>query len=605
MIFEKIILNNMFSYYGESIFDLTGKTDQKNIVLISGRNGFGKTSFLNSIKLLFTGVTDDLRSEVQSQRRPSPKRYVIGSGDDWWGIINRRAKADNALCSVEIIWRENSEQVIARREWIVQNDRYDEQLSIRVSSKVLKNEEAQSFLDKRLPEEYVPFFFFDGEKIQELASANIARTAEHIERLLNISHVNNLREALKAAIADWRSDGALDQAAEAELEKAKNDYRIVAKKIQAELQQKKEIQYDLEQLEEEIAQLQERQESSRSFISQQDEVSVKRRIKELQQEKEELVNEIGEELPYDIVLLANEKLLSKVQGELNKLLAENSVQDNSLVEQLRDFLPDDIFDRPPFPLNPVLPLSEEQKGFYKEKLIRKLEEYTQGQRRGVNSSFFPLNIADANILQECIQPYLDSRLLRVERKKAFDQLQAVKKKIYQLDEEVQNIGGLSADEKQDYEQRKVVLKEKRSERDELVYQLGKVNSREDGFIKKIEELKREIGRKEQSLEVTKIFRKKIDKAREVQRFFNEYKDRLKKQRKDELGKFINQYFKQLMTSNVLIQHIAVDDNFGVHYQDKDGLPVGMGNLSAGMKQLAATSLLWALKTCSGYNGPTF
>ena len=74
--------------------------------------------------------------------------------------------------------------------------------------------------------------------------------------------------------------------------------------------------------------------------------------------------------------------------------------------------------------------------------------------------------------------------------------------------------------------------------------------------------------------------------------------RLKKQRKDELGKFINQYFKQLMTSNMLIQHIAVDDNFGVHYQDNDGLPIGMGNLSAGMKQLAATSLLWALKTCS-------
>ncbi len=38
MIFEKIILNNMFSYYGEAVFDLTGKTEEKNIVLISGRN---------------------------------------------------------------------------------------------------------------------------------------------------------------------------------------------------------------------------------------------------------------------------------------------------------------------------------------------------------------------------------------------------------------------------------------------------------------------------------------------------------------------------------------------------------------------------------------
>ena len=60
MIFDKITINNMFSYYGEAVFDLTGKTEQKNIVLISGRNGFGKTSFLNAIKLLFTGVTNEL-----------------------------------------------------------------------------------------------------------------------------------------------------------------------------------------------------------------------------------------------------------------------------------------------------------------------------------------------------------------------------------------------------------------------------------------------------------------------------------------------------------------------------------------------------------------
>lgn len=598
MIFEKIILNNIFSYYGEVVFDFTGKTDQKNIVLISGRNGFGKTSFLNAIKLLFTGVSNDLRSEVQRHRKPSPKQYVIGSGDDWWGIFNRHAKSDSTLCSVEIIWRENDEQVTVRREWTVQNNNYDEQLTIQIPGKELKDEEAQFFLDERLPGEYVPFFFFDGEQIQELASANIARTAEHIERLLNISHVNNLREALKGAIAEWRSKGALDQAAEIELEKVKNEYQVVAKKIQAELQQKKEIQYDLEQLEEEIARLQDKQESSRSFISQQDEVSVQRRIKELRQEKEELVNEIGEDLPYDIVLLANERLLSKVQDELDKLLSENIVQNNSLAQQLLEFLPDDIFDRPPFPVQPAQPLSEEQKGFYKKKLIRKLEEYTEGQDVAENEALFTLNMPDAGTLQDCIQPYIDSRLLRMERKKAFEQLQAVNKKLCQLEDELLNISSLSAEEKQAYEQLKSVLKGKRDGHDHLVYNLGKVNNNGAKLVKDLEGLKAEIRKKEQALQLTRIARKKIDKAREIQRFFNEYKDRLKKQRKDELEEAINQYFQQLMTSNELIQHIAIDDDFGVHYHDKDGLSIGMGNLSAGMKQLAATSLLWSLKTCS-------
>jgi DNA sulfur modification protein DndD len=596
MIFDKITIKNLFSYYGEAVFDLTGKAAQKNIVLISGRNGFGKTSFLNAIKLLFTGVTDELRSEVQRQRKPSLKQYVIGSGSDWWGIFNRHARNESSFCSVEIIWRENDKKVTARREWTIQDDNYDEHLTVHFSDKVLENEDAQSFLDERLPEDYVPFFFFDGEKIQELASANIARTAEHIERILNISHVNNLRDALKEAIAAWRKDGALDQTAEVELEQAKNEANIVEKKIQVSLQEKKEIQDELEQLEKEIVRLQERQETSRSFISQQDEFAVNSRIQELKTTRKLITDKIGEDLPYDIILLANEKLLNKVKDELNMLLYENSIDNKSLIEQLIKFLPDDIFDRPP---QPPQGISEDQKYFYKNKLNKRLKEYIEGQDSSAKDSLFTLNVADANALQKCIQSYLDSRLLRMERKRTFDQLQMVKKELDKLNDKLSNIGTLSADEQSMYEQRKEELKKKEEECNNWNYLLGNADSEESRLLEKKKTLEDDIKEKEKSLQLTRGARKKIDTAKKFQNFFNEYKDRLKKQRRAELEEAVNRYFKQLMTSNELIQHIAIDEDFGIHYQDKDGLPVGMGNLSAGMKQLAATSLLWALKTCSG------
>jgi DNA sulfur modification protein DndD len=596
MIFDKITINNLFSYYGEAVFDLAGKTTQKNIVLISGRNGFGKTSFLNAIKLLFTGVTDELRSEVQRQRKPSPKQYVIGSGSDWWGIFNRHAKNESSICSVEIIWRENDKQVTARRAWTVQNDSYEEQLTVQFLDKVLENEEAQSFLDERLPEDYVPFFFFDGEKIQELASANIARTAEHIERLLNISHVNNLRDALKDAVLAWRRDGALDHAAEAELEKAKSEAHTVEKEIQASLQQQQDIQDELEQLNKEIVRLQERQESSKSFISQQEEFAVNSRIQEFETTKKQLIDKIGEDLPYDIILLASEKLLNKVRDELRGLLAENSTDNKLLTKQLLDFLPDDMFDRPPQPSQRI---SEEQKDFYKKKLINRLQEYIEGQDSSVKDSLFTLNIADANMLQKRIQPYLDSRLLRMERKKTFEQLQMVKRELSQLRDKLFNIGSLSGEEKCVHEQRKEELKKKEEDCKNWNYLLGETHGKETRLLEKKKELEADIKKKEQTLQLTRDARGKVDTAKKFQNFFNEYKDRLKKQRRSELEEAVNRYFKQLMTSNELIQHIAIDEDFGIHYQDKDGLPVGMGNLSAGMKQLAATSLLWALKTCSG------
>ncbi|WYD79879.1 MAG: DNA sulfur modification protein DndD [Candidatus Electrothrix gigas] len=598
MIFDKITINNLFSYYGKAVFDLTGKTAQKNIVLISGRNGFGKTSFLNAIKLLFTGVTDELRSEVQRQRKPSPKQYVIGSGSDWWGIFNRHAKNESTVCSVEIIWRENDKQVTARREWIVQGDNYEEQLTVQFLDKILENEEAQSFLDERLPEDYVPFFFFDGEKIQKLAEANIARIAEHIERLLNISHVNNLRDALKNAIAAWRGEGALDQAAEAELEKAKSEANIIEKEIQASLQQKKDIQDELEQLETEISRLKERQESLRAkkFISEKEEVDIKRCIQELENKKKELMDKIGDDLPYDIVLLANEKLLNKVKDVVKILLSENSTDNKLLIEQIIKFLPDDIFDRPPQPSQRI---SEEQKDFYKKKMIGRLSEYTEGQDTLANNSLFALNMADANMLQKCIQPYLDSRLLRIERKKTFDELQAIKRELDQLDDKLSNIGYISPEEEYLYKQRKEELKKKEEDRNNWNYLLGEADGKESRLLERKKELSAVIKEKEQNLEINKIARRKVDAGKKFQAFFNEYKDRLKKQRRAALEEAVNRYFKQLMTSNELIQRIAIDEDFGIHYQDKDSHPVGMGNLSAGMKQLAATSLLWALKTCSG------
>ena len=56
MKFLSVELEHVFAYDRKATVDLSGTTDDQNIVLIWGRNGAGKTSFLNALKLLFTGV---------------------------------------------------------------------------------------------------------------------------------------------------------------------------------------------------------------------------------------------------------------------------------------------------------------------------------------------------------------------------------------------------------------------------------------------------------------------------------------------------------------------------------------------------------------------
>jgi DNA sulfur modification protein DndD len=68
---SKISLNNFRQYYGSITIDLD-TTDEKNIVLIGGKNGFGKTNFLMAIVWCFYGqkiiqIDDSFKREVQKE----------------------------------------------------------------------------------------------------------------------------------------------------------------------------------------------------------------------------------------------------------------------------------------------------------------------------------------------------------------------------------------------------------------------------------------------------------------------------------------------------------------------------------------------------------
>lgn len=82
-----------------------------------------------------------------------------------------------------------------------------------------------------------------------------------------------------------------------------------------------------------------------------------------------------------------------------------------------------------------------------------------------------------------------------------------------------------------------------------------------------------------------------------------YKQQLKTKMRDRLEAAFNEHLKELLDSNELIHSAQIDDDFQLSYRDPAGNPVAMSSLSAGMKQLAATALLWALKDASGRGLP--
>ena len=89
MHFKSITINNLFTYEGINTIEFPESNGVCNVTLLMGRNGFGKTSFINSVKILFANTSEEIRRTVQRKRTPTPKQFVMGINNEWWGILNK------------------------------------------------------------------------------------------------------------------------------------------------------------------------------------------------------------------------------------------------------------------------------------------------------------------------------------------------------------------------------------------------------------------------------------------------------------------------------------------------------------------------------------
>lgn len=603
MRFRRLLLENLFSYR-HAEFDFGGETPGRNIVLIFGRNGYGKTSLINAIKLLFAGPNEDLRAAVYRgavRATLKPAQYVLGTSDEWMGIFNARARDQGETrCRVRLEWEEASGQVEVERRWLLTKGGYEERLELSVHGdepRHLTGEAAQQFLNERLPEDYLPFFFFDGEQIQRLAEANKSQTTREIERLLQLSPVDTLVEYLDKVAREWRHNDmpAAVKARQALLERELAELQAKAAQHQEE---QETLQQEREALEQKARQEDVYLDSRRAGRLMAEEGPLK---KELAQRKEDLENlqlRIAETLPANAFLLANSSLVSKALNEILRLLDNPGENQAEALRSILDGLPIALF-KPPHP-NPAL--SDGQTRFYQERLARLLQAYIPEQG-SLSDSLFRLDALRAGALRALLEHTLQSRQERDDRVAQLKETARLKTRIRELDERLNDIGNLSPEEQQEYNERKAANLERRERIGAIGKELEILDKAARDTDRMVRDKDAEIRSQEKKVEVSERNRRRLDQAELLGRFFRAYKDQLKRKKRGAVEDAVNRRFKELMTSHDLIAHIRVDELFGVHYLDAQGRPVGMASIAAGMKQLAATALLWALKEVSGKEVP--
>ena len=191
MIIKRLTMNNFGVYAGVNTFNFTRT---KPIVLIGGMNGRGKTTFLEAILLALYG---DNSNAYKESRYKSYGRYLRS-------FVNNSSVTKESFVELEFIMNEGEqEQYLIRREWNARAKTTEEKITIMENG--IPNDFLTSnwsmFIENILPSALSSFFFFDGEKIAELAVDDTnAQMKESIRSMLGISVLDVLKNDLERSL---------------------------------------------------------------------------------------------------------------------------------------------------------------------------------------------------------------------------------------------------------------------------------------------------------------------------------------------------------------------------------------------------------------------
>lgn len=192
----RLRLTNIGVFYGSYDFNLRTSSYQKNIVLFGGKNGSGKTTILESIRLALYGpLAFGYKTET------APYYEMINAKLNNVAVKNKENKYQIIL-DFELVEDYERTAYILRRSWTKTKSSIKEELSIQRKLRELSDQEKEVFISKlreEMPPQLLEFYLFDGERISQVISDNTL--PEYLRQsakvMFNIDLFETLEEDLK------------------------------------------------------------------------------------------------------------------------------------------------------------------------------------------------------------------------------------------------------------------------------------------------------------------------------------------------------------------------------------------------------------------------
>ncbi|HAS6174913.1 TPA: DNA sulfur modification protein DndD [Vibrio vulnificus] len=587
MLITKLTLNNFRVFRGVHEIDLrpaparlskNGPIEgtERPIILFGGLNGAGKTSILTAVRLALFGRQSF--SQVLSNGE-----YVDALSELIHKGVGHGGVQDNASIELEFKYSQNGEENTYKviRGW--KRGKKDslclEKDGIQIPE--LNYEQCQGFLNELIPTGIADLFFFDGEKIAELAedeSGSVLKTA--VRRLLGLDVIAKLKSDLNIFLKKQGSS-ALSQSLKEEmdsLEEQRISHERNAEKLRGEADivdaQIELTSRDILSLENKLS-----QNGGAWAKTREDE---QQKVDSLLKEKVELEKQIRMEmetsLPFALAPNAMQRLQTQIKQEQQIKKKQNFGNElDSFLETLRSKYP----------------------SFDTEMAQNAIADSFKAHVGEFDSAELLLDISDrqANTIDYQVSSQASDSFAR------FD---AARVRLQVVEEEIDNASTniARAPEQEQVQQLFTDVRELDKKKEKLIIE----------FHDLIEQAKRELRLAlETARQIQKLHDKHKDQSSKDQSISNaqnaillleKFGEQLTKARVNQLeNEFVQSYKKLARKEDLQLSASINPASFDVELVDEHGIKINRKAMSAGEKQIYAISILEALGRTSGRKLP--
>lgn len=567
-----LTIENFRNYVGPNTFNLETGGD-RNIILIGGQNGAGKTSLADSIRLCLYG--NKANGEVMSEAKY--QAYLDN-------VCSKSSRNGSFSITLDLIMDEENPPIEVRvtRTFKRNKGKFSEELTLRKGDSEIEliDEDYWSYyIEKLIPPTVSRYFFFDGERVRDTIASDGSR--EYLQNAVNdisgITSLKNLKtdliEVRKRIVSKTTQKSNLDHLDElrGELSELSNKSRRISEDIEDQNLFRSDYVSRRTDLEEERSRLIGSSESKRAELN-------------------DTLKEMGQSLDgynQSVIDFCHSRLMYKLAaGALNRTIAQAKSENSSLINRFSIETLENLRDNGD--VGTITGLDEDSAKRVLDSIIASISASDDGSPALLDLTLSRieqmegLRVTDAECL-DFIESFEDREFYNEEMEK----LKRMESKI--TDESLDGINDS--------------IMECSTEIGVLERQIGIMEAEKQTLESRMNTINTEIARLERTTILQDVDRASVETINQVIETIDKRVELILFGSREKLTKKVNEMYHMLKNTKDMVKEIVITDALELELRDFSDKPINTEFISEGEKGILMYSVVYGLHSLSSMSFP--